>query len=679
MAGNEHESADRYWLRNEVGRVWGPFGLDALGRVNLGQRDGFDRIQASADGTSFRPVADFPLVRSALERAAASMQAVRRAVPQASPTPPSVKPLRPAPAPPPPAPVVEEDPGPPASGTLEALSVVSLYARIASERASGRLVVAVEQGNWVVYFKKGTPERIEPHDTAAVLAAFLVQRGAASQADIDHAFEITGGDPGELLDGLVSLQLVSAQDLFGIIGDFATAQLHRFIGLESGAFTWDPTTLAPQPAFPLGARWQLLSQAVRALAPALVRRRLGDRGRRAIYPSSGGRVRVDELGLTAQEARVAHQFDGTRSPELMARDLPGEREIVMRTALLLGDVGCMSFGPELDQGGASPLSDDVVPVMEKRSAFEPSAPVQPTADGNVGIGRMNLRSVAVKKEAVTGEMPAPPKLTAEAPRPAPVAPKPAPARPAPVAPKPAPARPAPPAMKTAAHAEPPKDKATLRALLDKWRAADHFEVLGVTRSVKTPQVKTAYFALARTYHPDTVLNSADPELRDLHASLTARLNEAYAVLGDDEARATYADQLASGGTELVDVGPLLKAEEDYLRATILVKARKYAEALALLDGAIAVNPNEPDFLAWRAWARFVSASDKNAEYARSVAECQAALKLSERCVAAHLFVGQMSKIVGEAQKAERAFKAVLSIEPDNIEARRELRLAATRG
>lgn len=677
MAGDAQDNADRFWLRNEVGRVWGPFGLEALGRVNLGQRDGFDRIQASTDGQLFRPVTDFPLVKNALERAAAATSPPRRPAPQASATPVGVKPLRPAP---PPAPVVEEDHGPPASGTLETLSSIALYARIAGERASGRLEVQVEQGPWVVYFKKGTPERIEPHDTAAVLASFLVQRGAASQADIDHAFEITGGDPGELLDGLVSLQLVAAQDLFGIIGDFATAQLHRFIGLEAGSFTWDPATLAPQPAFPLGARWQLLSQAMRALPPALVRRRLGDRGRRAIYPSSGGRVRVEELGLTAQEARVAHQFDGTKSPELMARDLPGEREIVMRTALLLGDVGCMSFGPELDQGNASTLSDDVAPAMEKRSAFEPSSPAQPSVDGNVGIGRMNLRSVAVKKDSVTGEIPMPPKPAAEAPAQKPPPPRPTPPRPAPVAPRPspAPARSVP-VMQTAAHAEPRKDKATLRALLDKWRAADHFEVLGIARTAKSAQVKTAYFALARSYHPDTVLNSTDPQLQELHASLTARLNEAYAVLGDDEARATYAEQLASGGTELVDVGPLLKAEEDYLRATIMVKARKYAEALALLDGAIAVNPKEPDFLAWRAWARFVSASDKNAEYARSVAECQDALKLSEHCSAAHLFIGQMSKIVGEQQRAERAFKAVLAIEPDNIEARRELRLAASRG
>lgn len=651
---------ERYWIRNERGRVWGPFTLDALGRVDLGQREGFDRIQVSLDGRSFQLGSEFPRVQQALERAAALAPPPRSRAPEAILTPPPMPraastkprmavPARPMPPPAPPPPV--EDPGPPEFGTLTEHSLIDLYARAASERASGQLVVTSEKGDWIVYFKSGTPNRIDSHDAADALSTFLVKRETTSQDEIERAREITGGDLGELLEALVSLELVAPQELFSLLGEFALGQLQRFFVLDEGDFAWDATKTAPQPAFPIGPRWNLLSQAVRSLPPGLIRRKLGERGRQAVYRSSNKRVKIDDLGLTAQETRVVQHFDGTRSPELIALELPGEREVVMRTALLLGDVGSVSFGPDLSLGNAAPQGDDDAPAVEKLSAFEPSAPRQPSSETNVDIGRMPLKSVAVRKP--TEEPPAP------------------------VASKPAP-KPAPAAAQRAPQVQPPKDRASLTALLEKWQDSDFFEILGTSRTATTDQVKTAFFKLARQYHPDTAVDRDDAELASLHADLTSILNEAYATLGNDDSRASYLDELVHGGAETVDAAPIFQAEEDFLRATILVKARKYEDAIALLDSALAVIPKEADFIAWRAWARFGASRNKRDDYKQCVAECEEAVKLSRHCSAGHLFIGQMSKLVGDLERAKKAFKAVLNIEPDNIEARRELRLFASR-
>jgi tetratricopeptide (TPR) repeat protein len=149
------------------------------------------------------------------------------------------------------------------------------------------------------------------------------------------------------------------------------------------------------------------------------------------------------------------------------------------------------------------------------------------------------------------------------------------------------------------------------------------------------------------------------------------------VLADEAERARYLEEL-KGATKSVDVGPLLEAEDNFLKATILVKARKYPEALALLDKAIRQNPGEAEFLAWRAWARFVSSQDKRAAFEAAAAECQKALGMDGRCAAAHMFLGNMAKVLGDGARAEKEYRQVLSIAPDNTEAKRELRLFKNR-
>ena len=51
-----------------------------------------------------------------------------------------------------------------------------------------------------------------------------------------------------------------------------------------------------------------------------------------------------------------------------------------------------------------------------------------------------------------------------------------------------------------------------------------------------------------------------------------------------------------------------------------------------------------------------------------------ALKLVERCLPAHLFLGHMQKVVGNIKAASSSYQRVLDLEPTHIEAQRELRL-----
>jgi curved DNA-binding protein CbpA len=205
------------------------------------------------------------------------------------------------------------------------------------------------------------------------------------------------------------------------------------------------------------------------------------------------------------------------------------------------------------------------------------------------------------------------------------------------------------------------------------KGKDHFEVLGVKRDAQPSQVKAAYFQLAKAYHPDAVAAAAGDEVRKLAAEVFARVSEAWGVLSDDDRRKEYLEELASGGPADLDVARIFEAENTFQTGTLLVKGRKYDEALKKFDEAIALNPDEAEFGMWKAWCEFLLSDDRKRTHAASARAIQQALERNPRCVPGHLFLGQMAKLTGELKAAERYLKRGLDLVPDNPELLRELK------
>jgi curved DNA-binding protein CbpA len=210
------------------------------------------------------------------------------------------------------------------------------------------------------------------------------------------------------------------------------------------------------------------------------------------------------------------------------------------------------------------------------------------------------------------------------------------------------------------------------------KAQNYFDRLGLTEQTDAGAVKIAYFKLARLYHPDTLPPGASQELEKLKAEIFGYIGDAYRTLTDDKSRLDYLDQIKSGdtGKEEVDVVAILQAEERFKRGTIFVKARKYAEAVKIFDEAIQLNADEAEFHAWRGYARFCAATDKKAAMNESFREIQLALKKNERCAPAHYFLGLIAKTLGDVSGALKHFKRTVELQPDHIDAQRELRMAA---
>ena len=62
---------------------------------------------------------------------------------------------------------------------------------------------------------------------------------------------------------------------------------------------------------------------------------------------------------------------------------------------------------------------------------------------------------------------------------------------------------------------------------------DYYEVLGVDKSADASTIKKAYYKLAKQYHPDVNPGDAAAEKK------FKEINEAYAVLSDEEKKAKY--------------------------------------------------------------------------------------------------------------------------------------------
>src|ERR1700740_2002 len=62
---------------------------------------------------------------------------------------------------------------------------------------------------------------------------------------------------------------------------------------------------------------------------------------------------------------------------------------------------------------------------------------------------------------------------------------------------------------------------------------DYYKTLGVPKTAKAAEIKKAYHALARKYHPDANRGNADAEER------FKEITEAYNVLSDEKQRKEY--------------------------------------------------------------------------------------------------------------------------------------------
>jgi DnaJ-class molecular chaperone len=196
----------------------------------------------------------------------------------------------------------------------------------------------------------------------------------------------------------------------------------------------------------------------------------------------------------------------------------------------------------------------------------------------------------------------------------------------------------------------------------------------VTQRAVREDIKRAYFALAKEYHPDKHFGSASAETRAIAQQIYDLISIAHDTLTDATERRRYVDEMASGEkkrAEDADVAKILAAEGKFQRGEELMRNRQYLDAYKLFSESIQLYDQEGEFHAWAGWALF-QADPRRAEDALRTIE--QAITLNPKLDKSYLFLGYIHKATGRPDRAERQFEKAIQCNPDCTEALRELRL-----
>jgi len=212
--------------------------------------------------------------------------------------------------------------------------------------------------------------------------------------------------------------------------------------------------------------------------------------------------------------------------------------------------------------------------------------------------------------------------------------------------------------------------------------ADYFMMLDIARDAKREDVETAFFALAKRWHPDRL----PPELAPMRlpcSRVFARMSEAHTTLTDPESRKRYMKLVAegSGSPEMQEtVAKVIEAAQTFQKAEVFLKRNDLAQAETFCRQALEADATQPDYLAMYAW--LLSLKPENQSFEKTVESIRMldkAVAMNDLCEKACYWRGMLYKRVGKPDLATRDFKRVVDLNPRNIDAAREVRLHQMRG
>ena len=219
-------------------------------------------------------------------------------------------------------------------------------------------------------------------------------------------------------------------------------------------------------------------------------------------------------------------------------------------------------------------------------------------------------------------------------------------------------------------------RSSICSLANECDKLDHYELLGVPRDAPTTLVQSAFFDLAKRYHPDR-LGHEFADLRAISAKLFARIVEAHQTLADPKLRLAY-DEKFGRGTEAADdeerrIHEIVNAATSFQKAEVLFKKKMLAAAEIEARRAYENDPEQADYLALLAWIN-ANKPDSAEHLVEILIQLNTALRMSPENEKARFYRGQVLARLGRNLEAVNDYRFVVSKNPHNIDALREIRL-----
>jgi tetratricopeptide (TPR) repeat protein len=116
------------------------------------------------------------------------------------------------------------------------------------------------------------------------------------------------------------------------------------------------------------------------------------------------------------------------------------------------------------------------------------------------------------------------------------------------------------------------------------------------------------------------------------------------------------------------------AETAYQKGEAKLAARDYEGALLCYGRAMENFPGEGEYRAAYGWCLYLCHPDNDVMLNEALEHCRAGLKLAKDREKPYLLLGRLYKAMGRAGAARKMFSRAVEIQPQCVEAMRELRI-----
>lgn len=211
----------------------------------------------------------------------------------------------------------------------------------------------------------------------------------------------------------------------------------------------------------------------------------------------------------------------------------------------------------------------------------------------------------------------------------------------------------------------------------------YFEILGVDEDADANAVQSAYFKLAKGWHPDR-LHASLQDLKPKVAMVFARINEAYQTLSNADKRREYEDTVKHGGGTAKDrqmVERVIDSALLFQKGEVVFRKGSYDQAAEMVRKAADADPDQPEYRALLAWIEAhclgqppEDADDRRHFYRDQIKMLDVVIQQEPEYERALFYRGSLLKRSGYAEAALKDFRKVVQLNPRNIDAAREVRL-----
>lgn len=223
--------------------------------------------------------------------------------------------------------------------------------------------------------------------------------------------------------------------------------------------------------------------------------------------------------------------------------------------------------------------------------------------------------------------------------------------------------------------------AELRQVQARIGKVSYYDLLGVKTNAPSADIRAAYTAAAKKFHPDAFGSDAGADVEGVARAVAAALNDAYTTLSDAEKRGKY-DQGLKVGHVVVDeqsASRALGAKTKYEMSIVHLRRHDYAKARETLKTAMEMHPQNGLYKGAYGWTFFADPTQERAEAVLKAAKLlEEGLALSPKEAALHYYLGCVLKERGDTDEAAQSFKRALGLEPKHKDAASELRLLSSR-